>query len=66
MPVASDYALLTVAVINHVAYLGGTVAPLRGMMGRDVDIRREMDLICEAIKSIKGVNDVVNDARIIG
>jgi len=60
-----EYSLLTVAVINQVAYLGGTVSPLRGMIGRDVDITREMALICEAITSIKGVNDVVNDVRIV-
>ncbi len=60
-----DYTLLTVAVINQIAYLGGTVTPLRGIMGRDVDVRREMDLICEAIGSIKGVNDVVDDVRIV-
>jgi len=60
-----DYTLLTVAVINQIAYLDGRVSPLRGMMGRDVDIRREMDLICEAIGGIKGVNDVVNNVRIV-
>ncbi len=61
-----DYSLLTVAVINQVVYLGGTVSPLRGIMGRGVDIKREMDQICEAIEGMKGVNDVVNDARVLG
>ncbi len=59
-----DYSLLTVSVINQVAYLGGKVAPLRGMMGRGVDLKREMDMIIEAIEGIKGVTSVVNDARL--
>ena len=59
-----DNTFLTVAVINQVCYIGGRVTPLRGGMGRGVDLKREMQLICEAVGAIRGINDVVMDARI--
>jgi hypothetical protein len=59
-----DNTLLTVAVINKVCYIGGQATRLRGAMGRGVDIEHEMRLICEALSSISGINEVVVDARI--
>jgi hypothetical protein len=59
-----DTSLMTVSVINHIAYLGGRASPLRGALGRGVDIKRELQLVTEAISTIKGVNDVVNDVQI--
>jgi len=59
-----DNTLITVAVINQICYIGGRVAPLRGALGRGVDVQREMQLICEAVTGIKGITDVVMDARI--
>ncbi len=59
-----DATMLTVAVINKICYIGGRVSVLRGIMGRNVDLRREMQLICEAAGAIRGINDVVMDARI--
>lgn len=60
-----DYSLLTVAVINQIAYLGGKVSRLRGAMGRGVDIKRELQLICDAIENMRGINGVVNDVQVV-
>ena len=59
-----DATMLTVAVINKICYIGGRVSALRGAMGRNIDLKREMQLICEAAGTIRGINDVVMDARI--
>ncbi len=58
-----DNTLLRVLCINEVVYLDGVVREIRGPAGRGVDLRREMDKIVDAIKSIKGVRDVVKDYR---
>lgn len=59
-----DTALLTVACINEVIYLGGVVKRLRGILGRGTDVEREMAKIVEAIETMRGVKDVVCDYRI--
>ena len=61
-----DYSLMTVAVINQIAYLGGRVARLRGAMGRGVDVKRELQLICDIVEGMRGINGVVNDVQIGG
>ena len=59
-----DTALLTVACINEVIYLGGVIRRLRGTLGRGTDVEREMAKIVEAIETMSGVKDVVCDYRI--
>jgi len=56
-----DSSLLVVTVINGVATFKGRVSPLRGMLGRGVDIKDEMRKIGEASLLIKGVNEVCVD-----
>ncbi len=60
-----DYSLMSVDVINEIAYLGGQVSALRGAMGRNIELKREIDLIVEAVGNIRGINGVVNDVKII-
>jgi len=59
-----DSSLLTVAVINNICYLGGRASRLRGVMGRGVDVKRELQKIIDAIELMRNVNDVVNDVQI--
>lgn len=59
-----DSSLMTVAVINGVAYLGGRAGPLRGALGRGVDVKRELGLITEAVSQLRGIQDVVNDVQL--
>ena len=61
---AIDASLMTISVINGVAYLGGRAAPLRGALGRGVDIKRELQLIVDAVSQLRGIQDVVNDVQI--
>ncbi|MFO7948249.1 MAG: hypothetical protein R6V19_15715 [Armatimonadota bacterium] len=60
-----DYSLMTIRVINKVCYLGGRVSRLRGAMGKGVDVEKAMENIVEALESMKGIDDVVNDARVV-
>ncbi len=60
-----DYSLMTIRVINKICYLGGRVSRLRGAMGKDVDVEKEMNDIVEALESMKGIDDVVNDVQIM-
>ncbi len=59
-----DITLLTVSVINNVVYLTGRVRRMRGPLGRGVDVKREMELLTEALLSMRGVNEVVMNAQI--
>lgn len=56
-----DYGLLVVTVINGVCTLRGRVAPLRGALGRNVDLKEEMRKIQEACLNIRGINECVLD-----
>jgi len=59
-----DNTLLRVLCINEVIYLDGVVSEVRGLLGRGVELEREMGKIVEAIEGMKGVRDVVADYRI--
>ena len=59
-----DNTLLRVLCINEVIYLDGVVSEIRGLLGRGVDLEREMHKVVEAIEGMKGVRDVVADYRI--
>ena len=59
-----DNTLLRVLCINEVIYLDGVVSEVRGLLGRGVDLEREMHKVVEAIEGMKGVRDVVADYRI--
>ncbi len=54
---------LHVQVINSIAYIGGQVSKLEGALGRNMDLRDEMKKIADAVRHIRGVNDVVVDCR---
>ena len=56
--------LLHVSCINDVIYLDGIVSEIRGGLGRNVNVEREMQQIVEAIESMSAVRDVVADYRI--
>ena len=58
-----DNTLLRVLCINEVIYLDGVVSEVRGLLGRGVDLEREMRKVVEAIEGMKGVRDVVADYR---
>ena len=58
-----DSTLLRVLCINEVIYLDGVVSEIRGLLGRGVELEREMVKIVEAIEGMKGVRDVVADYR---
>ncbi len=60
-----DSSLIHVQVINHIAYIGGTVSKLQGPLGRGIDLKQELAKIADSIRLIRGVNDVVVDARIV-
>jgi hypothetical protein len=59
-----DSSMLNVQVINHICYVGGNVSKLQGIMGRNVDLKQELNKIADALRLIKGINDVVIDARL--
>ena len=59
-----DNTLLRVLCINEVIYLDGVVSEIRGLLGRGVDLEREMHKVVEAIEGMKGVRDVVADYRL--
>lgn len=59
-----DSTLMRVRCINEVIYLDGVVSDIRGPMGRGVNVEQQMERIVEAIESMKGVKDVVEDCRI--
>lgn len=56
-----DYSLLVVSVINGVATFNGRISPLRGAMGRGVNIKDEMKKIQDAVMNLRGINDCVID-----
>lgn len=56
-----DYSLLVVTVINGVCTLSGRVAPLRGALGRNVNIKDEVRKIADTIRLVRGVHEVVLD-----
>lgn len=58
---AIDYSLLVVSVINGVATFTGRVSPLRGSMGRGVNIRDEMKKIQDSVMNLRGVNECILD-----
>jgi hypothetical protein len=60
-----DASMVHVQVINHICYIGGTVSKLQGQLGRGVDVKQELARIGDAIRLIRGVNDVVIDARVV-
>jgi len=60
-----ESSMTNVQVINHICYIGGTVSKLQGQLGRGVDMKQEMARIVESIRLIRGVTDVVVDARIV-
>lgn len=59
-----DDTLMTIAVINGVVYLGGRIRPLRGSAGRNVDVKKTINTMTEALGAIRGVTQVVCDAAI--
>lgn len=59
-----DTSLMTVMVVNGVVYLGGRVKPWRGTAGRNVDVKKQVVLIQEALTQVRGVVQVVVDATI--
>ena len=63
---AIDYSLLVVSVINGVATFQGRISPLRGSMGRGVNIRDEMKKIQDAVMNLRGINDCVIDVSFDG
>ncbi len=61
-----DYSLLVVTVINGVATFRGRVSPLRGALGRGVEIKDEMRKIADAVRLQRGITDVVIDVAYDG
>ena len=57
-----DLALLSVAVINQVAYLNGRVRRMRGV-SRGPDTKQEMRRVVEAILQLPGIKDVMVDCQ---
>jgi len=60
--IAIDPALVTVAVINQVAYIGGRVRRLRTADGRGLDLRKAMQDLEDHLRLLPGIRDVVVDA----
>jgi len=56
-----DTSLLDVRVTHGVVYLRGTV---RKMRGHDIDLEREMAIICTILRQKPGIRDVVSDVVI--
>jgi hypothetical protein len=61
-----DSSLLVVTVINGVATFKGRVSPLRGALGRGVDIKDEMRKIGDAAMLVRGVHEVCIDVAYDG
>ena len=59
-----ESSMLNVQVINQICYIGGTVSKLQGQLGRGVDLKQELAKLADQIRLIRGINDVVIDARI--
>jgi osmotically-inducible protein OsmY len=59
-----DTSLMSVMVVNGVVYLGGRVKPWRGTAGRNIDVKKTILQITDALSSIRGVTQVVCDAAI--
>jgi hypothetical protein len=62
--IAIDPSLVTVSVINQVAYIGGRVRRLRTPEGRGVDLRKAILDLEERIRRLPGIRDVVIDATV--
>ena len=60
-----ESSMMNVQVINQICYIGGTVSKLQGPLGRGTDLKQELARIADSIRLIRGVNDVVIDARLI-
>ena len=60
-----ESSMLNVTVINQICYIGGTVSKLQGQLGRGIDLKQELNKLADQIRLIRGVNDVVIDARIV-
>jgi hypothetical protein len=61
-----DYSMGNVAAINGVIYLSGKVKRVLSPEGRNLDLRKTMVTVAEAIRAINGVSDVVLDCDYIG
>lgn len=59
--VAIDPSLITVAVINQVAYIGGRVRRLRTADGRGLDLRKAMQELEDHLRLLPNIRDVVID-----
>jgi len=56
-----DPTLLSITVINKVCTFRGRVKPLRGPVGRGVDIRTEMHKVEDAVMTLPDIQQVVLD-----
>jgi hypothetical protein len=56
-----DFSLGSVAVLNGTAYIGGRVKHMHTAGGRNMDLKKEMAIIADAIRTLPDVRDVVLD-----
>ena len=59
-----DITMMSLMVINSVAYLGGRIRPIRGGAGRGVVVKQVVQKMVDALESVRGVSQVVCDAVI--
>ena len=59
-----DHSLVTVAVINQVAYIGGRVRRLRTPEARQLDLKKALRDLEEIVRRLPGIRDVVIDATL--
>ena len=56
-----DISLMDVHVHHGIVYLRGTVRKARGM---DIDLEREMGIICQILRQRPGIREIINEVVI--
>ncbi|MCD6351868.1 MAG: hypothetical protein J7M26_07100 [Armatimonadetes bacterium] len=59
-----DHSLVSVSVINGVAYIGGRVRRLRTPEARGLDLKKALQDLEEHVRMLPGIRDVVIDASV--
>ena len=58
-----DFAFGNISVINEIAYITGRIRRTHTAGGRNVDLKKEMGIISDVLKTLPGIRDVVINAN---